>query len=171
MKLLTTAAVSLAVLASSVSYAAEPTLSSPATSEPTQAGTSQVVIRAGSKPSSKGAAETFTGNVQINPLFPAGAPASFSGGAVTFEPGARSAWHTHPAGQLLIVTNGTGWTQQWGGAVVELHPGDVVWCPPGVKHWHGATPTSAMTHVALTGTVNGKNVAWLEKVTDEQYRK
>ena len=87
----------------------------------------------------------------------------------TFEPGARSNWHTHPTGQHLIVTSGVGWTQEWHGPIVEIRAGDVVWCPPGVKHWHGATPTTAMTHLALTGTVGGKNVEWLEKVTDEQY--
>jgi quercetin dioxygenase-like cupin family protein len=97
--------------------------------------------------------------------------APFSGAYVTFEPGARSAWHTHPAGQHLIVTSGVGWTQEWGGPVTETRTGDVVWCPPGVKHWHGAKPTTAMTHVALTGTAGGKNVDWLEKVSDEQYRK
>jgi quercetin dioxygenase-like cupin family protein len=132
---------------------------------------SQTIIRVGSQPSSKGGADTFTGNVRIDPLFPSGAPASFSGGAVTFEAGARSAWHTHPAGQYLIVTSGAGWTQQWGGPVTEIRAGDVVWCPPGVKHWHGASPTASMTHIALTGTVNGKNVEWLEKVGDDQYRK
>jgi quercetin dioxygenase-like cupin family protein len=90
---------------------------------------------------------------------------------VTFEPGARSAWHTHPTGQHLIVTSGVGWTQEWSGPVVEIRAGDVVWCPPAVKHWHGATPTTAMTHIALTGTAGGKNADWLEKVSDEQYRK
>ena len=90
---------------------------------------------------------------------------------MTFEPGARSAWHTHPAGQHLIVTSGVGWTQEWGGPVTEIRTGDVVWCPPGIKHRHGATPTTAMTHVALTRTAGGNNVDWLEKVSDEQYRK
>jgi quercetin dioxygenase-like cupin family protein len=104
-------------------------------------------------------------------LFPAKDTAPFSGAYVTFEPGARSAWHTHPAGQHLIVTSGVGWTQEWDGPTVEIRAGDVVWCPPGVKHWHGASLTTAMTHIALTGTVGGKNVEWLEKVTEEQYRK
>jgi quercetin dioxygenase-like cupin family protein len=104
-------------------------------------------------------------------LFAAKDTAPFSGAYVTFEPGARSAWHTHPAGQHLIVTHGVGWTQAWGGPIVEIRAGDVVWCPPGVKHWHGATPTTAMTHIALTGTDRGKNVDWLEKVSDEQYMK
>jgi quercetin dioxygenase-like cupin family protein len=132
---------------------------------------SQTVSGAGSHPAAKGPAEYFTGNVRVEPLFAAKDTAPFSGAYVTFEPGARSAWHTHPAGQHLIVTAGVGWTQDSGGPVVDIRAGDVVWCPPGVKHWHGATPTTAMTHIALTGTVGGKNVDWLEKVSDEQYRK
>jgi len=131
---------------------------------------SQTLYRAGSQASAKGPAEYFTGNVRIDPLFPANDSTPVSGAYVTFEPGARSAWHTHPAGQHLVVTAGVGWTQVWGGPVVEIHPGDVIWCPPGVKHWHGATPTASMTHLALTGTLDGKNVEWMEKVTDEQYR-
>lgn len=130
----------------------------------------QTIVRAGSQPSSKGPAENFTGNVTVTPLFPADASAPYSGGYVTFEAGARSAWHTHPAGQRLVVTAGVGRTQEWGGKVREIKAGDVVWCPPGVKHWHGAAPTTAMTHLAVTGTVDGRNVAWLEKVGDEQYR-
>jgi quercetin dioxygenase-like cupin family protein len=132
---------------------------------------SQAVSIAGSQAATKGAAEYFTGNVRVDPLFAAKDTAPFSGAYVTFEPGARSAWHTHPAGQHLIVTSGVGWTQEWGGSTVEIRAGDVVWCPPGLKHWHGATPTTAMTHIALTGTAGGKNVEWLEKVSDEQYRK
>ena len=132
---------------------------------------SQTVSSAGSQPAAKGTAEYFTGNVRVDPLFAAKDMAPFSGAYVTFEPGARSAWHTHPAGQHLIVTSGVGWTQEWGGPVTEIRTGDVVWCPPGIKHWHGAMPTTAMTHVALTGTAGGKNVNWLEKVSDEQYRK
>jgi len=135
-----------------------------------QAGKSQRIIRAGSQPAIRGSADTFTGDVRVDPLFPAGAATSFSGGTVRFDAGARSAWHTHPAGQYLIVTNGVGWTQHWGGPVEEIHAGDVVWCPPGVKHWHGASPTASMTHIALTGSVNGRNVEWLEKVSDAQYR-
>jgi quercetin dioxygenase-like cupin family protein len=135
------------------------------------AGGSQTVTAARSQSSSKGSAEYFTGAVRVDPLFAPKDSAPFAGGYVTFEPGARSNWHTHPAGQHLIVTSGVGWTQEWGGPVVEVHEGDVIWCPPGVKHWHGATPTSAMTHIALTGTVGGKNVEWMEKVTDAQYRK
>jgi quercetin dioxygenase-like cupin family protein len=136
-----------------------------------QAGASQVVIRAGSQPSFQGSGDSFTGNVRVDPLFPASAPASFSGGLVNFAAGARAAWHTHPAGQYLLVTDGVGWTQQWGGPVVEIRSGDVVWCPPGVKHWHGATPTTTMSHIALTGTLDGKNVEWMEKVSDVEYRR
>jgi quercetin dioxygenase-like cupin family protein len=127
------------------------------------------VTRSGSQPSVKGAAEYFTGDVRIDPLFPANDSAPFSGAYVTFEPGARSAWHIHPKGQHLLVTAGVGRTGEWGGQVEEIKAGDVIWCPAGVKHWHGASPTTAMTHIAITGTVNGKNVEWMEKVTDEQY--
>jgi quercetin dioxygenase-like cupin family protein len=136
----------------------------------TEAGNkSQTISRAGSQASIKGPAEYFTGNVRIDPLFPANDSAHFSGAYVTFEPGARSAWHIHPTGQHLLVTAGVGRTGEWGGKVEEIRTGDVIWCPPGVKHWHGASPTNAMTHIAITGTANGKNVEWLEKVTDEQY--
>jgi quercetin dioxygenase-like cupin family protein len=131
----------------------------------------QTIMRAGSQAASKGPAEYFTGNVRVEPLFPVNPSTPMSGHRVSFEAGARSAWHTHPAGQHLIVTAGTGWTQIWGGSVTEIREGDVVWCPPGVKHWHGASPTTAMTHIALTGYANGKNVEWLEKVSDAQYRK
>jgi quercetin dioxygenase-like cupin family protein len=131
--------------------------------------TSQTISRAGSLASSTGPAEFFTGHVRIDPLFPANDAAYFSGAYVTFEPGARSAWHTHPTGQHLIVTAGVGRTQEWEGPIEEIKAGDVIWCPPKVKHWHGASPTTAMTHIAITGTINGKNVEWMEKVTDEQY--
>ena len=129
------------------------------------------IKRAGAQASAKGPADWFTGTVRIDPLFQAPAPARAAGAAVTFEPGARSAWHTHPLGQILIVTDGTGWIQQWKGPVEEIHKGDVIWIPPGVKHWHGATPTTAMTHIAIQEQLNGKAVEWMEKVTDEQYRK
>jgi quercetin dioxygenase-like cupin family protein len=132
---------------------------------------SQAISRSDSRASSDGPAEFFTGGVRITPLFAAKDPARITGAYVTFEPGARSAWHTHPTGQHLIVTAGSGWTQEWGGPVTEIRTGDVVWCPPAVKHWHGASPTTAMTHLALTGTIDGKNVEWMEKVTDAQYRK
>jgi quercetin dioxygenase-like cupin family protein len=137
-----------------------------------QANTSadaQQITRAGDQPSAAGPAEFFTGRVRVDPVWPADKNINASGGLVTFEPGARSAWHTHPAGQRLVVTSGVGLTQEWGKPVQVIRPGDVVWCPPGVKHWHGAVPGTAMSHLAVTGTVDGKNVTWMEKVTDEQY--
>ena len=127
------------------------------------------IKRNGSQPSAKGSAEYFTGAVRIDPLFEAPAPAHARGASVTFEPGARTAWHTHPLGQTLIVTAGRGWTQCWGEAKEEIRPGDVISCPPGKKHWHGATPTTAMTHIAIQEALEGKVVDWLEKVSDEQY--
>jgi quercetin dioxygenase-like cupin family protein len=130
---------------------------------------SQTISRAGSQPSVKGPAEYFTGNVRVDPLFPANDSAPFSSAYVTFEPGARSAWHIHPKGQHLLVTAGVGRTGEWEGRVEEIKAGDVIWCPPRVKHWHGASPTTAMTHIAITGTLDGKSVEWMEKVTDEQY--
>jgi quercetin dioxygenase-like cupin family protein len=129
----------------------------------------QHVTHSGSRPSQKGSAEWFTGSVRIDPLFDANAPGRASGGAVTFEPGARSNWHTHPLGQTLIVTAGRGWTQCWGGSIEEILPGDVITCPPGVKHWHGATPTTGMTHIAIQEVLDGNAVEWMEKVTDDQY--
>jgi quercetin dioxygenase-like cupin family protein len=128
------------------------------------------IKRAGSQPSQRGPADYFTGTVRIDPLHQAQAPARFSCARVTFEPGARSAWHTHPLGQTLVVTCGCGLTQTWGGKIEVIRPGDVVWCPPGVKHWHGATATTALTHIAIQESLDGKNVNWMEKVTDEQYR-
>ena len=128
------------------------------------------IRRGGSQPSNKGSAEYFTGTVRIDPLFQAPNPARAVGASVTFEPGARTAWHTHPLGQTLIVTSGCGWTQQEGGPVEEIRPGDVIWFPPGEKHWHGATPTTAMTHFAIQEALNGKTVEWMEKVADESYR-
>lgn len=171
MKLHTTTSVSLFLFALASAQANEASVpSKPAASGGDQIKNSQTVSRAGAQPSAKGPAEYFTGSVRVTPLFPANDSTRVSGGAVTFEPGARSAWHTHPAGQHLIVTDGLGLTQEWRGPVVEVRAGDVVWCPPGVKHWHGASPTTAMTHIALTGIVNGKNVEWMEKVSDEQYK-
>ncbi len=123
----------------------------------------------GSQPAGKGPAEYFTGNVRIDPLFVAPDPARARGASVTFEPGARSAWHTHPLGQTLIVTSGCGWVQSAGGPKTEIRPGDVVWCPRNEKHWHGATKTTAMTHIAIQEQLDGKVVEWLEKVSDEQY--
>jgi quercetin dioxygenase-like cupin family protein len=128
------------------------------------------ITRNGSQPSSKGPAEWFTGIVRVDPLFQAGDPARLSGGHVTFEPGARSAWHTHPLGQTLIVTSGLGWAQAEGGPIEEIRPGDVIWFPPGLKHWHGATPTTMMTHIAIQEALDGNLVTWMEHVTDEQYR-
>jgi quercetin dioxygenase-like cupin family protein len=153
MKRLTTPALSLALLAAA-----------PALAESTQ------ISPNGSRPSAKGAPEYFTGSVIVDPLYAANESTSSLGGLVTFEPGARSAWHTHPAGQVLIVTSGTGWVQEEGGSKREIKPGDVVWTPPGVKHWHGATATNAVSHVAITNVVDGRNVDWMEHVTDEQYR-
>ena len=129
------------------------------------------IKRAGSQPSNKGPADWFTGTVRIDPLFQPKDPARAAGASVTFEPGARTAWHTHPLGQTLIVTSGMGWVQREGGPVEEIRPGDVVWFPAGLKHWHGATPTTAMTHIAIQELLNGSPVDWLEKVTDEQYRR
>jgi quercetin dioxygenase-like cupin family protein len=121
-------------------------------------------------PSGKGPPDYFTGAVRVDPLFQAPDPARVSGASVTFEPGARTAWHTHPLGQTLIVTAGCGWVQREGGPVEEIRPGDVVWFPPGEKHWHGATPTTAMTHIAIQEVLNGKAVDWMKYVSDEQYR-
>ena len=123
----------------------------------------------GSRPSAKGPAHNFTGSVVIDPLFDASAHTRATGGLVTFEPGARTAWHTHPAGQMLIVTSGTGWVQESGGERRQIQPGDVIWIPPNVKHWHGATTTNRMSHIAITNMVDGRNVDWLEQVSDLEY--
>jgi quercetin dioxygenase-like cupin family protein len=123
----------------------------------------------GSQPSAKGPAEWFTGAVRMDPLLQPNAPARVAGASVTFEPGARTAWHSHPLGQHLIVTAGLGRTQRWGGPIEEIRPGDVVWIPPGEKHWHGAGPTTGMTHIAVQEQLDGKVVDWMEKVSDEQY--
>jgi quercetin dioxygenase-like cupin family protein len=128
------------------------------------------IKRNGSQPSGKVPAEYFTGTVRIDPLFQAEHPARGRGASVTFEPGARTAWHTHPLGQNLIVISGCGLAQTWGGPIERIKPGDVVWFAPGEKHWHGATPTTAMTHIAIQENLDGKVVDWLEHVTDEQYR-
>jgi quercetin dioxygenase-like cupin family protein len=127
------------------------------------------IQRAGSQPSATGPAEHFTGTVRIDPLFAPEAPARVGAGVVTFEPCARSDWHTHPLGQKLIIMSGFGRVQSWGGPIEELRPGDVVIAAPGEKHWHGAAPLTAMTHIAIQEALDGKNVDWLEKVTDEQY--
>ena len=127
------------------------------------------IKRAGSQPSSKGPADWFTGTVRVDPLFQARDPARAAGASVTFEPGARTAWHTHPLGQTLIVVFGAGRVQRWGEPIEEIRPGDVIWFSPGEKHWHGASPTTALTHIAIQEQLDGKAVEWMEKVSDEQY--
>ena len=127
------------------------------------------IMRPGSRPSQSGPEDWFTGSVRIDPLFAATAPGRVAGNAVTFEPGARTAWHTHPLGQILIVTAGLGLAQREGGPIEEIRPGDVVWFEPGEKHWHGASPTTAMTHLAIQEALEGRAVDWMEKVSEEQY--
>ena len=127
------------------------------------------IKRNGSRPSAKGPADYFTGSVRQDPLVQAPEPARVRATSVTFEPGARTAWHIHPLGQTLVVTYGCGWAQSWGGPVEEIRPGDVLWFAPGEKHWHGATATTAMTHIAIQETLDGKAVEWMEKVSDAQY--
>jgi quercetin dioxygenase-like cupin family protein len=129
------------------------------------------IKRSGSQPSGQGPGEYFTGTVRVDPLFEAPEPSRVRGASVTFEPGARTAWHTHPLGQTLIVTSGLGWAQRWDGLIEEIRPGDVIWIPANEKHWHGATPTTAMTHIAIQEALYGKPVDWMEKVSDEQYRR
>jgi quercetin dioxygenase-like cupin family protein len=136
-----------------------------------QKGKIMNIKRSCSQPSNIGPADWFTGTVRIDPLIQANEPARVNGSTVTFEPGARTAWHTHPLGQTLIVTSGFGRAQSKGSKIEEIHPGDVVWFSPGEKHWHGASPTTAMTHIAIQEQLNGKFVEWMEKVTDEQYGK
>jgi quercetin dioxygenase-like cupin family protein len=164
MKLLTATVTSLSLLASAATEANAQTA-------PTDASQAISVTRVGTQPSAKGPAENFTGTVRVDSRFQGSAPARVGGGIVTFEPGAHTAWHTHPLGQTLIVTDGAGLVQHWDDPVQEIKPGDVVWIPPGVKHWHGATPTTGMSHIAIAEALDGKAVDWLEKVTDEQYRK
>ncbi len=164
MKILAVTLISLSLFASVASHAQTST---------TKAPTSSLIkiVRSDSLQSNKGSAQYFTGSVQVQQLFPANDPSRTSGGKVTFEAGARSAWHTHPFGQILIVTEGTGWIQQWGGPIEEIRKGDVIWIPARVKHWHGATPNTAMTHIAIQEELNGKAVEWMEQVSDEQYHK
>ncbi len=128
------------------------------------------IKRSGSQPSGKGSPENFTGNVRIDPLFQPNDHTRASGASVTFEPGARSAWHTHPLGQTLIVTAGCGLVQSWGERIEKIRPGDVIWCSPGEKHWHGATATTAMTHISIVEQLDGKGADWMEHVSDEQYQ-
>ena len=127
------------------------------------------ISRSGSQPSSKGSPQFFTGSVRVDPLIQTTQPARVGGAVVTFEPGARSAWHTHPLGQMLIVTAGCGLVQSEGGPVRKIHPGDVVWCPAGEKHWHGATSKTGMTHIAILESLDGNNVNWMQHVTDDEY--
>lgn len=160
MKQLLFAALSLSMLGSSMGLRQDPTPGGMKT---------LTIIRAGSQPSQKGPADWFTRAVRIDPLFNPEAPSDLGSAQVTFEPGARTAWHTHPRGQTLIVTFGVGRVQTWGGKIEEIRPGDVVRIPAGTKHWHGAGPTTGMSHIALQEQLGGKVVEWLEKVTDEQY--
>lgn len=153
---LATAALSLALIVSAASAQEKPPLIT--------------ITPIGSQPSAQGQAEYFTGTVRIDSLFQAPQPARVGGATVTFEPGARTAWHTHPLGQTLFITAGSGLVQEWGGPVRKVHPGDMVWFPPGVKHWHGAAPTTAMTHIAIAEALDGKAVDWMEKVSDTQYK-
>lgn len=135
-----------------------------------ETGKAQTIIRNGEQAAIKGSAQFFTGNVRIDPLYPANNAMRSSGGSVTFEPGARSNWHIHPVGQVLIITSGVGRTQEWGKPIQEVRPGDVIICPVGVKHWHGAAPNSSMSHISICEEKEpGKVVEWMEKVTDEQY--
>jgi len=168
MKLFAATVMSLSLVASAFAQTNEAESGTPsaASSEDSQTIT---ITRSGSQPSQKGPAENFTGSVRVDPLFQPKDPSRTSGAYVTFEPGARSAWHTHPLGQILIVTADTGRVQRWGGPVEEIRPGDVVRIPPGVKHWHGASPNSAMTHIALVEQLDGKSTEWMEKVSDAQY--
>jgi 4-carboxymuconolactone decarboxylase len=165
MKLLAATALSLSLLASATAQ------SNQAGAASASAQDSQMIkiARRGSQPSRQGPAENFTGSVRVDPLFQANAPARTSGSLVIFEPGARSAWHTHPLGQVLIVTAGTGRVQRWGDPVDEIRQGDVVWIPSGQKHWHGASPNSSMAHIAIVEALDGKAVEWMEKVSDAQY--
>ncbi len=172
MKLFASTVISLSLFASGAAHAQAGAAAGSGAAPTALVQDSQTIkiTRSGSQQSSKGPAEYFTGSVRIESLFNAHDPSRAIGASVTFEPGARPAWHTHPLGQTLIVTAGTGWIQQWGGPVEEIRKGDVVWIPAGTKHWHGATPTTAMTHIAIQEQLNGKAVEWMEKVSDEQYQ-
>jgi quercetin dioxygenase-like cupin family protein len=170
LKRLTASAVALSLLGPAFAQtASRPASGAAAPTASASAPQGMTISPNGTRASTRGPADFFTGMARIDPLFPVNAPSRMSGAYVTFEPGARSHWHMHPVGQTLVVTAGAGRTQEWGKPVQELHPGDVLWCPPGVKHWHGASPTTSLTHIALQETLDGKAVEWLEKVTDEQY--
>lgn len=166
MKLLIAAAISLSLLASAFAQSNQTGAASSTSAQDSQAIR---IARRGTQPSRQGPAENFTGSVRVDPLFQASAPARASGSLVTFEPGAHTNWHTHTLGQTLIVTAGTGRVQRWGDPVDEIRQGDVVWIPPGQKHWHGAAPDSSMAHIAISEALDGKSVDWMEKVTDAQY--
>jgi quercetin dioxygenase-like cupin family protein len=172
MKLFVAAVMSLFLLASASAYENESMAASESGAPPVASGENSqkiTITRSGSHPSAEGPADNFTGSVHIDRLFNANKPPHISVGRVTFAPGARTAWHSHPVGQILIVTAGTGWIQQWGGQIEEIREGDVVWIPPGQKHWHRATATTAMTHLSIVEQQEGKTAQWMEKVTDEQY--
>ncbi len=172
MKRIAATVTSLALLASAGAQTNQPQAASGTGAPPiasVQDSQTITITRSGSQLSRKGPAEYFTGSVRVDPLFPANDPSRTSGAYVTFEPGARSAWHTHPLGQTLIVTAGVGRVQRWGGLIEEIRPGDVVWIPPGQKHWHGASPTAGMMHIAIQEHLDGKVVEWMEKVSDKQY--
>ncbi len=169
MKLFPATTLSLCMIALAPAEANQSGAAPGANAAPNQAAQAVSIARSGSQPSVKGPAEYFTRTVRIDSPFQASIPARIGGGTVTFEPGARTAWHTHPLGQTLIVTTGCGWVQREGGPVEEIRPGDVVWSEPGEKHWHGATAATAMSHIAIQEKLNGSPVDWLEHVTDEQY--
>ena len=168
MKILASAFMSLSLFASAAAHAQTGSTAAPLAAS-AQNPPTITITRSGSEPSSQVPAEHMTGAVRVEPLFRAHDPSRVSGGKVTFEPGARTAWHTHPLGQTLIVTAGTGWIQQWGGPIEEIRQGDVVWIPPGAKHWHGGTANTSMTHIAIQEQLDGETVEWIEKVSDEQY--
>ncbi|HEV7903207.1 MAG TPA: carboxymuconolactone decarboxylase family protein [Pyrinomonadaceae bacterium] len=172
MKLLAATIMSLSLLASAsaqTNRAGVASVSGVATAAPVQASQPIIITRGGTQPSRQGTVENFTGSVRVEPLFQPNAPARTSGAIVTFQPGARAAWHSHPLGQILIVTAGTGRVQRWGDPVDEIRPGDVVWIPPGQKHWHGASPDASMSHIAVVELLDGKSTDWMEKVSDAQY--
>lgn len=157
------------LLAAAALQTATAAIAAPPTDNTTSAPARQEIVLAGNQSSIAGPTETFTGRARIDPLWSANKDINAAGAMVTFEPGARSAWHTHPYGQRLVVSSGVGLVQEWGKPVQVVRPGDVIWCPPGVKHWHGAAPKTAVTYLTVTGTVDGKNVDWMEKVTEDQY--
>jgi quercetin dioxygenase-like cupin family protein len=169
MRLLAATAITLSLLASAA--VAQTNQAGAASGSQAPGAQSIRIMRRGSQAPRQGPTENFTGSVSVDPLFQANTPARASGSLVTFEPGARTAWHIHPLGQTLIVASGLGWAQREGGPIEEIRPGDVVWFAPNEKHWHGATPTTALTHIAIQEALNGKQVEWTEHVTDEQYQK